>query len=442
LYHGHNSLRPTYISIAYVLRKVKSTKVPVIRLSADNPQFDCLWLLPYNAGGVMSEPLEPRLAECQRHSGNGDVCPMVMNRSLLHGLELSRLLYEEAVRPILSRHLPGLIYSAALLGFGSDVLGYDTPQSMDHDWGPRLMLFLSAADQGRYGDDTTGLLAQELPVQVHGYPVHFEKNTDGTGRMAPVEHGPLNHRVTVHTVSGFFQDFLRWDAAREPSVAEWLSFPQQRLRAATAGAVFHDGLGELEPARARLQWYPHDVWLYLLAGQWQRIAQEEPFMGRCAQVGDDLGSRLLAARLVRDLMRLCFLMERQYAPYIKWLGTAFAELPCAARLRPSLAGALRARSWKKREEHLSTAYQILARMHNALGITDTLPSKVSPFWGRPFQVIHADQFAAAIRAAIRDEQVRALPAHLGGIDQWVDSTDVLDEPDRFAGLRATYLLGE
>jgi hypothetical protein len=360
------------------------------------------------------------------------------NRPFIHGLELSRLLYEEAVRPIMAAHFPELAYSGALLGFGSDVLGFDTAQSMDHEWGPRLMLFLSEADQQALRDDITRCLAEELPAEIHGYPTHFRKNIDGTGRMSPVERGPVNHRVTVQTVRGFFQEFLRWEAVSEPSVAEWLSFPQQRLRAATAGAVFHDGLGELELARARLRWYPHDIWLYLLASQWQRISQDEPFVGRCGQVGDDLGSRLIAARLVRDLMRLCFLMERRYAPYIKWLGTAFSQLSSSAALEPMLRAALSASSWQERETQLSAAYGIVAQMHNALGITDPLPTQVSPFWARPFQVIHADQFAVAIRGGIGDEQVRGLPPHVGGIDQWVDSTDVLDEPERFAELRAMH----
>ena len=36
--------------------------------------------------------------------------------------------------------------------------------------------------------------------------------------------------------------------------------------------------------------------------------------------------RLTAALLVRDVMRLAFLIERQYAPYAKWFGTGFARL--------------------------------------------------------------------------------------------------------------------
>jgi hypothetical protein len=137
-------------------------------------------------------------------------------------------------------------------------------------------------------------------------------------------------------------------------------------------------------------------------------------------------------------MRLCFLMERQYAPYIKWLGTAFAELECAAQLSPVLARALAAPLWQERERHLSQAYEQVARMHNDLGITPPLPAQVSPFHSRPFLVIHAERYADAIHAAITDEQVLALPQHLGSIDQYVDSTDVLDDPERFGQFKPFY----
>ena len=39
------------------------------------------------------------------------------------------------------------------------------------------------------------------------------------------------------------------------------------------------------------------------------------------EFGDELGSQVVAARLVREIMKLAFLMEKKYAPYSKWLGT-------------------------------------------------------------------------------------------------------------------------
>lgn len=351
-------------------------------------------------------------------------------RSFTKGLELSERFYEQAVQPILAGHFPELIYSAALLGHGSEVMGFDTPQSMDHDWGPRVLLFLSQADHRAHRATIDQVLRHELPKEILGYPTNFGYHEDGTTVMAPSDGGPINHGVRLLTARCFFRSLLDFDPSREIRAVDWLAVPECRLRCLTEGRVFHDGLGQLRPIRAKLGYYPHDVWLYLLAAQWRRIGQEEAFMGRCGQVGDDLGSRLVAARLVRDLVRLCFLMERRYAPFVKWLGSAFAQLNCADQLVPVLTRVLQASSWREREEHLTTAYEFVATMHNDLGITESLSTQVAQYHARPFLVIHADRFVKAIRASITSEEVRALPEHLGSVDQCVDSTDALNHLDR------------
>jgi len=358
----------------------------------------------------------------------------ILNRTFIKGLELSELFYKEAVKPILAKRFPDLTYSAALIGLGSEVLSFDTPQSMDHDWGPRLMLFLGEADHETYHDEINQTLRQELPGEIHGYPTSFGHHEDGTAVMTATDSGPINHGVMLLTVQCFFKYVLNFDPTGDIRAVDWVSVPEYRLLMLTSGRVFYDGLGQLEPIRARLHYYPDDVWLYLLAAQWRRIAQEEAFMGRCGQVGDDLGSRLIAARLVHDLMRLCFLMERRYAPFIKWFGSAFAQRDCASDLVPVFTRVLGANSWEERQTHLATAYQSVAEMHNALGITNPLTTKVSQFHNRPFLVIHADRFVDAIRAAIKSEEVRALPEHLGSIDQFVDSTDALRYLDRFRAM--------
>jgi hypothetical protein len=336
----------------------------------------------------------------------------------IKGLDLSQIFYEEAIKPVLDRHFPGLSHSAALIGMGSEVLGFDTPQSRDHDWGPRAMLFLSEDNHTRYHEQIDQILSQELPAEIRGYPTNFEYHDDGL----------MHHRVMIFTIRRFFESVLTFNPTGDIRAADWLSIPEFRLGMLTAGRVFHDGLGELEPLRAMLQYYPRDVWLYMLAAQWQRIAQEEPFMGRCGQAEDELGSRLVAARLVRDLMRLCFLMERTYTPYIKWFGTTFARLDCAETLMPVFLRVLESHSWQEREKYLTTAYEYIAGMHNELGITEPLSTKVSQFYLRPFSVIKADRFVVAIRAAITSEEVRALPETLGAVEQFVDSTDALNEP--------------
>jgi hypothetical protein len=190
--------------------------------------------------------------------------------------------------------------------------------------------------------------------------------------------------------------------------------------------------------RSRFAWYPHDVWLYLLAAGWQRIGQDEHLMGRAGQVDDEIGSALIAGRLVRDLMRLCFLMEREYAPYSKWYGTAFARLRAAGPLSPLLWRALGAGTWLERDRALGEAYAVVAQMHNARAVTDPQPTEVERFFGRPFSVIFGERFAKALVARIEDPSVRQIPLLIGGVDQWSDSTDVLETATLRARLRVLY----
>jgi hypothetical protein len=79
------------------------------------------------------------------------------------GLELARRFYFEAVLPIVEATCPGLVHSAARIGRGSEVLGFDDDVSQDHDWGPRLELFLAPADRDRCAERLAGALASELP---------------------------------------------------------------------------------------------------------------------------------------------------------------------------------------------------------------------------------------------------------------------------------------
>jgi Domain of unknown function (DUF4037) len=352
----------------------------------------------------------------------------------VRGLDLARGLYFEAVRPILERRFPGLEHAAALLGSGSEVLGFDDETSTDHHWGPRVQLFLRDLEPT---EEIHDVLADELPVEFGGYPTNFAPpNEEGTMLLEAVERGPVNHRVDVHTVGGFMVDVLGFDPLAGVEVADWLVTPSQRLLSVTAGDVFVDPIGELTAAREALAWYPHDVWLLVMAGQWRRISQLEHFMGRTGLRGDELGSRIITARLVEDVMRLGFLQERRYAPYPKWFGSAYVQL--GRPEQPALEVALGASTWKEREEALSDAYRHLARSHNELGVTEPLDPEVRPFWGRPFLVPDSDRFVNALRSAIAEPELRAIEHEAGAINAVSDNTDVLTRPALWNSLRSLY----
>jgi Domain of unknown function (DUF4037) len=355
------------------------------------------------------------------------------------GLQLSEAFYIEAVKPVLDAHFPDLPHSTALIAWGSEVLGFDTPISTDHHWGPRLLLFLPSDDFEANKQAVSEALSRHLPYNFRGYSTSFGAPGESEVRL-PVEitSGPVRHMVEIYEVGAFFRWYLGLDPREPMSAVDWLTCSEHRLLACVSGKVFHDGLDEIGPIRQRIAYYPHDVWLYVLATQWSKIAQEEAFVGRAGDVGDELGSGVIAARLVQYLMRLCFLFERKYAPYSKWFGTAFSRLNCAEQLKPALDGVLNAATWQERERHLSDAYRTVARLHNDLGVTPPLDPEVASYHGRPYTVIHAARFADATHAAITSEEVKRLPPFVGSASQFIDSTDVLESTALRQALRAVY----
>jgi hypothetical protein len=340
-----------------------------------------------------------------------------MATSFIPGLKLCGLFYSEVIKPVLASRFPGIQHSAALIGTGSEVRGFDTEMSRDHDWGPRVKLFLDEDNFAAKAKAIEGVLKGSLPNQFRNYPVRW--TIDGPSGNTCVE---------LVTIRSFFLDYLNFDVRDEIKPVDWLTFPEQKLRTITSGTIFWDDL-DFQASRERFRYYPHDVWLYLLAAQWQRIGQEEHLMGRAGIVGDEIGSALIAARLVHDLMRLCFLMEKQYAPYAKWFGTAFARRTSAEVLTPLLRGVLLAPNWLERQDFLVRAYETVATMHNALGITESLEAKASFFHERPFLVIDGERFSKAIQEKINDPVVKRIADKwlIGNVDQFSDSTDLLNE---------------
>jgi len=308
------------------------------------------------------------------------------------------------------------------MGSGSEVLGFDTERSTDHGWGPRLKVFVDADE----AESTREAVQRGLPDEFRGWPTRF-----GWDEV------PVTNHVEVAELGAWLAQRIGSDPRAGVSTRQWLCAPQQRLLEVTSGAVFHDDGGELGAVRAALAWYPDDVWLWLFACQWRRLDQEEPFVGRTAEVGDELGSRVVAARLVRDVMRLAFLLERRYAPYSKWLGSAFARLDAAVTLRPALLEVLAARGYEPREAALVAAVEELARRHNALGVTTPVDASVHFFHSRPFRVLGSSRFVDVSLERVRDPWLRSLPL-IGGVDQISDSTDVLEDANVFAAVAQLY----
>jgi hypothetical protein len=137
-------------------------------------------------------------------------------------------------------------------------------------------------------------------------------------------------------------------------------------------------------------------------------------------------------------MRVCYLIEGEYWPYFKWFGTAFSRLKCAPVLNPIFHAVLDAPDWQTREALLGDAYLHVGSMHNELGVTATVEPRIAQFFGRPYRVPHAMRYVDALLEAIESPVIRALPSHIGSVDQFADSTDILDDVTKTRTLTAVY----
>lgn len=344
----------------------------------------------------------------QGGSAIGRVCGRLPDVDLA-GCELALAYYEQVVAPIIDARWPDLPYAAARLGSGSEVIGLDDDLSRDHDWGLRLNLLVPnglVVDVDRHLD-------ANLPDEWAGRPTRFAVTWDASVR----------HRVLVDTAQGLGLGRLGVDATTELSTTDWLSLTGQSVLEVTAGDVFVDCDGALGGIRRRLEWYPDDLWRYVIATDWARIAQELPFVGRSASRGDDLGSRVIATRLVHVAMHLAHLLERRWPPYAKWFGTSFAGLPGIEALANALAAATEATDWRRREAGLAAALGVLAARQAQVGLP-SLADPVAQFWDRPFLGVR-EEIIEGLEESICDPQVRALPRGVGSAEQHSENVDVL-----------------
>jgi len=211
------------------------------------------------------------------------------------GLRLSELYYRQIVEPILKTRFPRLKYSAGLVGSGSEILGYDTRQSMDHNWGLRLFLFLTDKDLRTKSSQIDNELCMSLPRSFLGHSTSFGK-PDEVGVRTPKQNNSekVEHYIMFYSIRSFFKEYLNTDPYRKIGVSTWLTLPQQKLLSIVKGKIFHDDLGIRRIIR-NFEYYPRDVWLFMLASQWAKISQKEAFVARTAVVGDELGSRIIAS---------------------------------------------------------------------------------------------------------------------------------------------------
>lgn len=341
------------------------------------------------------------------------------------GIDLNRHFFQQVIKPLLGEHFPDLKYAAGIIGEGSDVLGFDSPQSMDHNWGPRMNIILTDKDYAAKKDDIDNMFRKKLPVEFMGFSTNFTQPSHSylQQEMKPIKSGPVNHLIRFHTITSFFERYIGFDGRRTPTYKDWLTFPQQGLLEVSSGVVYYDTI-DFEKTRKKFAYYPDDIWEYLYVVQWEKVADEQAFMGRSGEMGDEIGSALVAGHLVQNIMRLCFYIEKKYYPYTKWFGTSFSKLDCASELIGHMIALLHSKDWVERDNHIELIYEIILRLHNELRLTKKITMEVGDFHGRPYKSLRMDIIMTEIRKVMQNETLLKLKYQIGSLDQFISHTHI------------------
>lgn len=234
----------------------------------------------------------------------------------MKGLDLARA-YWRACAPALLAEIPDEMRCASvgLAGEGSECFGFDDEASRDHDFGPRLCIWLP--------DE----LYRECGVAVQraydALPAHF------LGFVRP-DSSQGGKRSGAFPVGGYFAQFI---GRTEPpqTLREWLALRQEDAAVASNGEVFYDECESFQRFRSVLRaYYPEDVRRKKIAAQIALAAQSGQYnLPRSLKRGDTGAAALCCAEFAQAAIRAAHLLSHVYAPFYKWAFRSLRELELA-----------------------------------------------------------------------------------------------------------------
>ncbi len=274
------------------------------------------------------------------------------------GRAISQRFIHECLWPLLGRELPGSTnrLAIAIIGIGSDVTGLDDEISRDHHWGPRANILILPEDTQDLVPQVESVLARSLPKSFEGFPIHVD-NTIMTG-------------VCCSAIDRFFEYFL--GTAKLPqSNADWISLTEVDLYHVTSGLVAIDEPGEITRRRDHLSYYPDVVWKKRIADWCMYITgRDAPYnMHRVIRRDDLVTARIYRAAYCKQVMELCFALNRQYSPYTKWLNRLYRGLPrFVDEIAPLIDDIITCDDFERAVQQMISANYVLAEAIATLGL--------------------------------------------------------------------------
>lgn len=224
------------------------------------------------------------------------------NSKRLTGLERAEIVAKYTSEFIKAKY-PNL-YSRiclALVGVGSECLGFDDEISEDHDFSSRCQLFLDDSDYKTYKSD----LKSSLKI--------FCKDLESlTSNLKDIN-------VEIMSIPNFYKYYTLFENGPKTE-SEYRKVPMDLLCVATNGKVFLDNLGKFSEIRNRLlNFYPEDIRLKKIAFQLNKMAQSGQYnYSRMIKRGDTVAANIAQGEFVKHYLEFVHLLNKKYMPFYKW----------------------------------------------------------------------------------------------------------------------------
>ncbi len=233
----------------------------------------------------------------------------------MKGLELSRGYYSDICRPAVEEHFKEHIDKMAfgLVGDGSECYGFDDEISRDHDFGPRVMAWLSTSDYELFG------------AELHKFIIALPKSYKGYEGVNISEYG--QGREGAFSIPDFFKKFTGLDHPPE-TLIEWMRIPEVNLSIATNGEVFSDASGAFTGYREYLlAGYPEDVKLKMIAARCMKAAQSGQYnFPRCIKRKEYTAAQIALSEFINTVCSLVYLLNNKFKPFYKWMHRGLNDL--------------------------------------------------------------------------------------------------------------------
>lgn len=205
------------------------------------------------------------------------------------------------IRSFLQKEIPELDsrICLALVGAGSECLGYDDSISADHDNNTRCLVLLDNIDFKKYQALLKKLFKEKF----------------------------LNTQIDIQNIYAFYTYYTSYPEGPQ-NIEEFFHVPEEYLCSATNGEVFYDGLGLFSQIRNQLlQYYPDDFRYKKLSFHLNYIAQSGQYnYPRILQRKDYVAAELALAEYMKHYISVIYLLNSQYMPFYKWANKGLEKL--------------------------------------------------------------------------------------------------------------------